>query len=65
MKGQVIAADALSAMFEADSDPSKTELTIAADKAKAFQHFMTMIDAARKAAVSDIGIAALPVQSGD
>jgi biopolymer transport protein ExbD len=60
VKDAVMTADALTAMFTADGDPSKTELTIATDKATPFQHFMTVIDAARKAGVTDIGIAAQP-----
>jgi biopolymer transport protein ExbD len=64
VKGQTMTPDELTAMFQADGDPGKTELTIAADKASAFQHFMTVIDAARKAGVTDIGIAAQPVPAG-
>jgi len=60
VKDAVMTADALTAMFTADGDPSKTELTIATDKATPFQHFMTVIDADRKAGVTDIGIAAQP-----
>jgi biopolymer transport protein ExbD len=60
VKDAVLTADQLTAMFEADPDPSKIELTIATDKATPFQHFMTVIDAARKAGVTDIGIAAQP-----
>ena len=60
VKDQVMSADHLSAMFAADGAPDKTEVTIAADKASAFQHFMTVIDAAKKAGVTDIGIAAQP-----
>nr|WP_295746383.1 biopolymer transporter ExbD [uncultured Acidocella sp.] len=60
VKDQVMSADQLSAMFAADGAPDKTEVTIAADKASAFQHFMTVIDAAKKAGVTDIGIAAQP-----
>lgn len=60
VKDQVMTPDQLTAMFAADGDPSKTELTIAADKTTAFQHFMTVIDAARKASVTDIGIASQP-----
>jgi biopolymer transport protein ExbD len=60
VKGNEMTTDQLTAMFEADGDPSKTELTIATDKTTAFQHFMTVIDAARKAGVTDIGIAAQP-----
>ncbi len=64
VKGAEMTPDQLTAMFEADGDPAKTELTIATDKATAFQHFMTVIDAARKAGVTDIGIAAQPETSG-
>ncbi|MDR3717868.1 MAG: biopolymer transporter ExbD [Bryobacteraceae bacterium] len=60
VKDQVMTPDQLTAMFQADGAPDKTEVTIAADKAAAFQHFMTVIDAARKANVTDIGIAAQP-----
>jgi biopolymer transport protein ExbD len=60
VKDAVMTPDELTAMFAADGDPSKTELTIATDKATPFQHFMTVIDAARKAGVTDIGIAAQP-----
>jgi len=65
VKDQVMTTDQLTAMFAADGDPSKTELTIATDKTTAFQHFMTVIDAARKAGVTDIGIAAQPEAGGN
>jgi len=66
VKDVVMAANQLTAMFQADGDPAKTEVTIATDKATAFQHFMTVIDAARKAGVTDIGIAAQPdTQTGN
>ena len=61
VKNQVLTAAQLTAMIEADGDPAKTALTIAADKATAFQHFITVMDAARKAGATDIGIAAQPV----
>ncbi|MDE2238421.1 MAG: biopolymer transporter ExbD [Rhodospirillales bacterium] len=64
VKDKVMTPDQLTAMFQADGAPGKTEVTIAADKASAFQHFMTVIDAARKANVTDIGIAAQPVPAG-
>ncbi len=64
VKNTVMTPDELTAMFAADGDPTKTEVTIAADKASAFQHFMTVIDAARKANVTDIGIASQPVAAG-
>ncbi len=60
VKDQVLTADQLTAMFAGDGAPEKTEVTIAADKNSAFQHFMTVIDAAKKAGVTDIGIAAQP-----
>jgi len=65
VKGAEMTPDQLTAMFAADGDPAKTELTIATDKATAFQHFMTVIDAARKAGVTDIGIAAQPTPPAD
>ncbi len=65
VKDQVMTTDQLTAMFAADGDPAKTELTIATDKTTAFQHFMTVIDAARKAGVTDIGIAAQPEAGGN
>ena len=61
VKDQVMTPAELTAMFAADGAPDKTELTVATDKATPFQHFMTVIDAARKAGVTDIGIAARPV----
>ena len=64
VKNAVVTPEQLTAMFQADGDPAKTELTIATDKATPFQHFMTVIDAARKAGVTDIGIAAQPETPG-
>ncbi len=63
VKDQVMTPDQLTALFANDGNPDKTEVTIAADKSTAFQHFMTVIDAARKANVTDIGIAAQPQSS--
>jgi biopolymer transport protein ExbD len=60
VKGQTVTDAELTAMLEADGDPAKTELTIATDKSTAFQKFMNVIDDARKASVTDIGIAAQP-----
>lgn len=65
VKGQVVDAAGLTALLKGDGDPAKTEVTIAADKTTAFQHFLTVIDAARAAGVSDIGIAAQPVPGQD
>jgi biopolymer transport protein ExbD len=64
VKGQTITDATLTAMLEADGDPAKTELTIATDKTTAFQKFMNVIDDARKASVTDIGIAAQPEPGG-
>jgi biopolymer transport protein ExbD len=58
VKDRELTQDALTALLKSDGDPAKTELTIAADKASAFQHFFTVIDAARAAGVTDIGVAA-------
>jgi biopolymer transport protein ExbD len=60
VKGNTMTDAELTALFQADGDPAKTELTIATDKATPFQHFMNVIDDARKANVTDIGIAAQP-----
>jgi biopolymer transport protein ExbD len=60
VKGAAMTAEQLTAMFQQDGDPDKTEVTIATDKTTPFQDFMTVIDAARKAGVTDIGIAAQP-----
>jgi biopolymer transport protein ExbD len=61
VKGQILTPDQLTAMLAGDGAPDKTELTIASDKSTAFQNFMTVMDAARKAGVTDIGVAAQPV----
>ena len=60
VKGKVLTPDGLTALFANDGAPNKTEVTIAADKTTAFQHFMTVINSAKKAGVMDIGIAAQP-----
>ena len=60
VKDAVMTPDQLTAMFQADGAPDKTELTIATDKTTPFQKFMNVIDDARKAGVTDIGIAAQP-----
>ena len=64
VKGQTVTDAQLIALFQADGDPVKTELTIATDKSTAFQKFMNVIDDARKAQITDIGIAAQPAASG-
>ncbi|WP_298281211.1 biopolymer transporter ExbD [Acidocella sp.] len=60
VKGQTMNDAQLVALFQASGDPSKVELTIATDKTTPFQKFMNVIDDARKAGVSDVGIAAQP-----
>jgi biopolymer transport protein ExbD len=60
VKDKVLTPPQLTAMFQADGDTAKTQVTIAASKDVAFQHFVTVMDAARKAGVTDIGIAAQP-----
>ncbi len=41
-----------------DGDPGKTVITIAADKAVAYQKFINVMDTCQKAGASDIGLAA-------
>lgn len=60
VKGKTLTADALTQLFAADGDPQKTQVTIAAAKTVAFQHFVTVMDAARKAGVSAIAVATQP-----
>jgi biopolymer transport protein ExbD len=47
-------------MLHGDGDPAKTQVTIAADKKVPFQEFVHVMDACRKAGVSQIGIATEP-----
>ncbi len=58
VKGATLSAAALTSLLAADGNPGKTEVTIAADRNVAFQHFITVMDASRAAGVSDIGVAA-------
>ena len=60
VKGAVLTPDALTTLLAGDGNPAKTQVTIAADKDVAFQHFVAVMDAARKAGVNDIGVAAQP-----
>ncbi len=64
VKDKVLTPPQLTALFQADGDTAKTQVTIAASKDVAFQHFVTVMDAARKAGVTDIGIAAQPAAGG-
>ncbi|WP_248885748.1 ExbD/TolR family protein [Acidithiobacillus acidisediminis] len=45
-------------LIRQDGDPSKTVVTIAADKAVPYQKFIHVMDACQKAGASDIGLAA-------
>lgn len=60
VKGQTMTPEALTALLAGDGNPAKTTVTIAADQDTPFQAFVHVIDACRKAGVSDIGIAARP-----
>jgi biopolymer transport protein ExbD len=60
VKGHPLTPDDLTALLTRDGDPAKTQVTIAADKKVPFQFFITAMDAARKAGVTDIGVAAQP-----
>ncbi|MCW8308425.1 biopolymer transporter ExbD [Acidiphilium sp. PA] len=64
VKDKILTPPQLTALFQADGDTAKTQVTIAASKHVAFQHFVTVMDAARKAGVTDIGIAAQPAAGG-
>lgn len=58
VKGHHYALAALQQMLASDGNPSKTQITIAADKVVPFQDFVHVMDVCQKAGVSDIGIAA-------
>ena len=60
VKGHHYNLDGLQEMLSSDGDPSKTQITIAADKDVPFQDFIHVMDRCQKAGVSDIGIAAKP-----
>lgn len=60
LKDKLITPDMLTKILADDGNPTKTDLTIASDKAASFQNFVTVIDAAQKAGVQNIGIAAQP-----
>jgi biopolymer transport protein ExbD len=55
VKDRALAPDQLTALFAGDGDPASTRVTIATSR-----HFVTAMDAARKAGVADVGIAAEP-----
>lgn len=60
LKGRTMTPEELTAFLAADGNPAKTTVTIAADQATPFQAFVHVMDACRKAGVSDIGVAARP-----
>ncbi|HUN42918.1 MAG TPA: biopolymer transporter ExbD [Acetobacteraceae bacterium] len=60
VKGHTLTAAELTALLAADGNPAKTQVTVAADKQVPFQFFIDVMDAARKAGVTDIGVAAQP-----
>lgn len=60
VNGKKYTLAALTQMLHGDGSPGKTQVTIAADKKVAFQHFVHVMDACRKAGVSQIGIATQP-----
>jgi biopolymer transport protein ExbD len=60
VKGQAMTLDQLTDMIKGDGDPAKTVITIASDKAAPFEAFVHVMDAARKAGVSSIGVATQP-----
>ena len=65
VKDQTMTTSALTQILANDGDPAKTDVTIAADKKAAFQYFVSVIDAAQKAGVSNIGIATEPQADTD
>jgi biopolymer transport protein ExbD len=61
VKGQILTIPALEAMLGA-GDAAHTQVTIAASKDVPFQQFVHVMDAVRHAGVSNIGIAAQPIE---
>ncbi len=61
VKNETMTVDAFIAMLQNDGDTAKTQVTIAASKDVPFEFFVRVMDACRKAGVSDIGIATQPV----
>lgn len=60
MKGKAISLDELSELLKDDGNTSATQITIASDKKTQFQNFVSVINAAQKVGVTNIGIAAQP-----
>ena len=61
VKGQTLSIPALESLLDAGG-AARTQVTIAASKDVPFQQFVHVMDAVRHAGVSDIGIAARPVE---
>lgn len=60
LKGKAISLDELSELLKDDGNTSETQITIATDKKTQFQNFVSVINAAQKVGVTNIGIAAQP-----
>ena len=60
LKGKAITLDELTALLKDDGNISQTQVTIATDKKTQFQDFVSVINAAQKVGVTNIGIAAQP-----
>ena len=60
LKGKAITLDELTALLKDDGNTSQTQVTIATDKKTQFQDFVSVINAAQKVGVTNIGIAAQP-----
>lgn len=58
LKGKAISLDELSELLKDDGNTSETQITIATDKKTQFQDFVSVINAAQKVGVTNIGIAA-------
>lgn len=63
LKGKAISLDELTDILKNDGNTSETQVTIATDKKTQFQNFVSVINAAQKAGVTNIGIAAQPGNS--
>lgn len=63
IKNQTLTPSQLTTTLKNDGNPHHTQVTIAASKHTAFQHFITVMDAAHKAGVTNVGIAAQPAAS--
>lgn len=60
LKGHEITLDEFIETLKNDGNPDQTQVTIATDKETKFQNFVSVINAAQKAGVTNIGIATQP-----